>query len=353
MVSGELVVTHGYIKCVGNEDWLISGAINGYCAHRPTLLSILPKVTESVYVTPISDKLKGIGQYATGLYQVTINNGGNLYFGAPEELSTKEAVNSWIQEIGGIDIVYELRSPIVYQLTPIQIKTFVGRNNIWSTGNDEVEVKYWVHKPYDIGIPIEYKQCDYIQTTGGKARFDTGVPGNDTTLQIAGDVKEMTFGAYNAFIGNNVGDSSLCWRIMAPSADTGANVLFNVYRDSVIAVSIPSGSWQNLPLRFKFLVRQNYAQVEINNTLTSTTAPAQATKPVNNTNIAVGSRNPTGESGTAIHRIYSVRIWSHDELIRDYKPCIRRSDNVAGFYDMVNRTFNPSTGSTQFIAGND
>ena len=100
-------------------------------------------------------------------------------------------------------------------------------------------------------------------------------------------------------------------------------------------------------------MRQDYAKVQINNTVTTTNPSSQITKPINNTNIAVGSRNPNANSGTATHRIYSVRIWSHDELIRDYKPCIRRSDNIAGFYDMVNRTFNPSTSSTQFIAGND
>ena len=203
-------------------------------------------------------------------------------------------------------------------------------------------------------IPPIYQKCDYIQTTGGKARIDTGIAGNDTSIQITGDVKEMTFGAYNAFLGNHVSDSSLCWRALMPSANTGANVLFNVYRDSSIAVSIPSGTWQNVPVRFQFLLKHGYAEVTLNGVTTSKThSPGTNSKPINNANIGIGSRSATANSGTATHRFYSVKIWRQGALVRDYRPCIRISDNVAGFYDVVNSTFNPSTGTEAFIAGND
>lgn len=41
----------------------------------------------------------------------------------------------------GIDIVYELATPIVYHLTPVEIRTLVGQNTIWADTGD-VMVKY-------------------------------------------------------------------------------------------------------------------------------------------------------------------------------------------------------------------
>ena len=205
-----------------------------------------------------------------------------------------------------------------------------------------------------VEMPPIYQAYDYLQTTGGKARIDTGIAGNDTTIQIAGDIKEMTFGAFNAFLGNHVNDSSLCWRVLQPSANTGANVLFNMYRDSTTDVPVPSGTWQNLPVRFQFLLKHSYAEVTLNGVTTSRTySSGSDSKPTNNENIGIGSRNATRGSGTATHRIYSVKIWRQGALVRDYRPCIRVSDNVAGFYDVVNSTFNPSIGTEAFIAGND
>lgn len=46
--------------------------------------------------------------------------------------------------VTGQKLVYPLANPIVYQLTPQQVKAFIGRNNIWSDAGD-VEVQYWKH----------------------------------------------------------------------------------------------------------------------------------------------------------------------------------------------------------------
>jgi len=36
-------------------------------------------------------------------------------------------------------VVYELATPQTYQLTPQQIQTLLGRNNVWSDGDVSVE----------------------------------------------------------------------------------------------------------------------------------------------------------------------------------------------------------------------
>ena len=201
-------------------------------------------------------------------------------------------------------------------------------------------------------IPPIYQKCDYLQTTGGKARIDTGIAGNDTTLQITGDVKEMTFGAYNGFLGNHNGDSLKGWRIIQPVQATYSTILFGTYVNLSTTMTVPSGTWQNLPFRFQFLLRYGYAEITVNGVTTSKTSTDDG-RTDNNMHIAIGSRNPNVASGTATHRFYSVKIWRQGALVRDYRPCIRISDNKAGFYDVVNKTFNPSTGTEDFVAGND
>lgn len=147
LVNGSLVVTHGYRRFTGNDTWIMSGGISGHCAYRPTIVGVVSPFSDVNYKPVLSDKLKGAAVWAINEYEGTINKSGNFYFGVPEELSTSNAVNEWIEDIGGLEIVFPLTEPITYQLTPQQIKTLVGRNNIWSNA-DSVEVEYeYVESP--------------------------------------------------------------------------------------------------------------------------------------------------------------------------------------------------------------
>ncbi|MEE3490353.1 MAG: hypothetical protein VZR10_05765, partial [Methanobrevibacter sp.] len=47
--------------------------------------------------------------------------------------------------------------------------------------------------------------------------------------------------------------------------------------------------------------------------------------------------------------MYYFKIYNNDELVRDYIPVKRLSDNICGMYDKVNDIFYSSSNSTQFI----
>ena len=76
----------------------------------------------------------------------------------PIELYTSSSVTSDIkaylkdQYDNGtpVEIVYELKDPIEYQLTPSQLKTFLGENNIWSNTNDTIKITYEFNDSADI-----------------------------------------------------------------------------------------------------------------------------------------------------------------------------------------------------------
>ena len=47
--------------------------------------------------------------------------------------------------MSGIKVVYQLDNPITYTLTPTQLSSLKGVNNIWGTTNGVTEIKYWSH----------------------------------------------------------------------------------------------------------------------------------------------------------------------------------------------------------------
>ena len=52
-------------------------------------------------------------------------------------------------------------------------------------------------------------------------------------------------------------------------------------------------------------------------------------------------------------RVYSCRIWEEGQLIRDFVPCYRISDNEAGLYDMVNAKFYTKAVGDAFTCSNE
>jgi len=44
--------------------------------------------------------------------------------------------------LSGVQFVYELATPLTYQLTPIQVNSLLGINKVWNDTNGETEVKY-------------------------------------------------------------------------------------------------------------------------------------------------------------------------------------------------------------------
>lgn len=65
--------------------------------------------------------------------------------------------------------------------------------------------------------------------------------------------------------------------------------------------------------------------------------------------LALNQQNSASQNGHG--RIYSLKIYSGNTLVRDYVPVLRDSDNQAGLYDSVTNKFYGSASSTPFVAG--
>lgn len=72
---------------------------------------------------------------------------------------------------------------------------------------------------------------------------------------------------------------------------------------------------------------------------------------VSDTNIQLFFFRDSHEYLTSGTKIYSCKVWNSTNLIRDYIPVKRLSDNVYGLYDNVNNTFHPNEVSGYDFSG--
>ena len=69
-------------------------------------------------------------------------------------------------------------------------------------------------------------------------------------------------------------------------------------------------------------------------------------------NAALFAINTAGAISTyGAFKAYHFKIWESDNPVRDLVPAVRKSDSVAGMYDLVNGVFYTNQGTGEFIVG--
>ena len=298
----------------------------------------------------------------------------NLYANAPiEQFSgyNSPSVVDWYNTYKP-QILLTYITPVTYQLTPLQIKSLLGQNNFWSNTNGNttasyplvetgsiLEAKKRIYQFMSSGevLPPQYQKVDYLESTGYNARIDTGVAGNDTALKFIFDAMVIDSAQYNALFGNYNGEDKSCWRIIqySDSLTTRSFIFTAGNRPAGSSSSAPvikqGGGVPNTLVHFEMEYGKCTGTSEdFSRTTTATDVSAE----MSTRNIAIGSMSSVATGSTVRKRFYHYfKIKRGNILIRNYIPCYRKSDNLAGFYDTVNYTFNPSIGSVNFVAGND
>ena len=133
VVSGKLTVTHGGVIATTSNTLRNSGT--------SYYVSVADSIRDGQIHTLISNAFKAwtssIGTGTPGI--CFINGSGALRFNTTSEYAT---VSDMLTAIGELQFVYELATPTVIDLTPQQISTLLGENNIFSDSGDVVEVSF-------------------------------------------------------------------------------------------------------------------------------------------------------------------------------------------------------------------
>ena len=142
LVSGKLTITHGIYTFSGNEAWTLqSGSYGGVKYYSTSYLvassAKLPADnSKSVpIITSIGFFNYSYNQLHTHPYAMCIAADGRV--GIEGNLYNPNG-----DTLKDVQMVYELATPIEVDLTPTQISTLLGTNNIWSSGEVEVAFEY-------------------------------------------------------------------------------------------------------------------------------------------------------------------------------------------------------------------
>lgn len=156
VTNGVLTVTMAMVD-LGTLTWLKSSSGNGrfYCNAQ----SLHYKYAISTVMICSSYKFDGIGGYAdyygangTIRYYFTVGTTESRELYITDGSKANMTASEFTLAMSGVQLIYELATPITYQLTPQELDTLLGTNNIW-TDVGTVDVEY----PADTKLYIDNK----------------------------------------------------------------------------------------------------------------------------------------------------------------------------------------------------
>lgn len=184
-----------------------------------------------------------------------------------------------------------------------------------------------------VRLPSEYQEVEYLESTGTQY-IDTGLvmaSGYSVEAEIGINDTKIAFGASSTYSSsNNLG------------IEINSSHLWTRGRKYTFTALTTRGKYK-LNITFGSNVRYLIS-----------TADVSLTASYYNLNyflFACNEKNVASWNGGGI--IWAYKIKNGSELIRDYVPCYRKSDNVAGLYDLANSTFYANAGTGTFLIGNE
>ena len=207
-------------------------------------------------------------------------------------------------------------------------------------------------------LPPAYTRCDYLQTVGCASNIDTGVEGNDDTIEIDFGIEVLSKGNYSPIFGNNDGEDKTCWRLIQSTTNNVDRFHFTLNDKKAGASPAVVITGIDTIVNKKFRVHMEYGDgyIEYNNIKYYVNSHITDSSEKSTNTIYIGKNGPDYGNNASLpsNRFHDFfKIKKQGKLVRYYIPCIRKSDSKAGFYDLINHTFNPSIGSVDFVAGND
>lgn len=189
------------------------------------------------------------------------------------------------------------------------------------------------------GLPIEYEQVEFIESTGTQF-IDTGLKLTseysvelDYQITNASQKRAGIFGSVGTNTNGRYGS------LLSPSnsqLEHGYGATNTYYQTGI-------------PDLNRHLLKQEKNKLYVDGELIYTfpTSTFSATSNAYLCNFNFTNYNP------AKARYFGAKFWDGDELIRNFIPCYRKADGVAGLYDTVTKAFFTNKGTGNFVYPTD
>ncbi len=345
LVSGTMTVTHAVYSLTGEESGWYTYSVGGEnCRHS------LPTANVPVSFTGSSQYRIGLSSHFTIGNQFQSMPYGNMIFTDYIQFNdpygnnwgTYTEFKAWLaaQKTAGtpVQIFGQLATPQIIQLDPQTILALRGQQTVFSPAGD-VEISYWAHDDKVNGVPSAYRIVKYIQSTQSAYIATEYIP-------TVGDAFEVDFSAdsisdYNALYSAGTGDRQAT--VLNGKHGTDRYYYCKHFASGDAAAITTTGT---LGTRYKMSV--SASGVFTFDGQTATTTP-EGELDGTATNLWVFRRRNDTQQFTG--KLYGFRITNGTTTKLNLVPCVRKTDNVAGAYDTVTRTFYTSAGSESFTAG--
>lgn len=220
--------------------------------------------------------------------------------------------------------------------------TFLKGNDVYENVNEELYQRGGEINGYKPTLPSEYERVEYLQSSGAEY-INTGLDGkNGYTFEC--DVEYISFPndySYIAGFGETSTNRIYFTRVQKSSLTEGFT--FSSANNSQITCQA------NTKYHYKSIMKTGEQKLYRNGELilnTTSTAINQYGK------IWLFTSNYAGDpNGSCAIKMYGCQFYYEDKLVRDFIPAVRKSDNVAGLYDMVTRQFFTNQGTGTFAVG--
>ena len=214
----------------------------------------------------------------------------------------------------------------------------------------ETTTNIYLDKPIEAkaNIPSEYEEVEYIESTGTQY-IDTGfVPNSNSGFKT-----KIVFSGYSDGIDDfiiGLRSNSNYGRFAYTCTDFN-NITFYCSFGTTTSSSYRYNS--NMPTTEIIECELNYK-----NSNTTITQGVEGLLTDKNNFVGeglsfylAGAYNAKGIPKYKAMRQYKCELTQGTEVVRDFIPCYRKSDNEAGLYDLVNNTFYTNQGTGNFIVG--
>ena len=198
---------------------------------------------------------------------------------------------------------------------------------------------------FAVKLPSEYQPIEYIQSTGTQyinSKHRTGPnTGIKTTFQFTSTTRQQRL------YGNDHDSSSflLSYSMYLNGSDKWAYAFKN-----------GAGNWASTDIATNTNKHTWTFNVTLGSyTMDSTTKSIASTTRTNTANcdmaILADSRGTDGVSLYASAKLYSFLIYESGSVVKDFVPCYRKSDGVAGLYELKTKEFYTNAGTGEFTKG--
>ena len=199
-------------------------------------------------------------------------------------------------------------------------------------------------------LPEEYQEVEYLENSGIQ-RIDTGlVPTSSTSIDITYQSMAVV-GKSQYILGSRENASTVvAYALNGSSTNNYWDVRFNGVATSILAVNRSTDKYRSIVE----LNEGNGSWTLTNLTTNETNEMTLSGAVVNATaNLYLFAYNQIDANTHTNLRIFACKIYENRVLIRNYIPCYRKSDKVAGLYDLVANVFYTNSGTGTFVVGSD